>query len=96
MQSSIDLDTETLRRCLRLGGLETCLERAAAVLPLAKARRADQNFSTPPSSTAMKLLSRPLLAGCDRGRDDHPDPSNGPRRFHRRERAVAIAPHPGH
>ena len=37
MQSSIDLDTETLRRCLRLGGLETCLERAAAVLPLAKA-----------------------------------------------------------
>jgi hypothetical protein len=37
MQSSIDLDTETLRRCLRLGGLETSLERAAAVLPLVKA-----------------------------------------------------------
>jgi hypothetical protein len=37
MQSSIDLDTETLRRCLRLGGLETSLERAVAVLPLVKA-----------------------------------------------------------
>ena len=37
MTSTIDLDAETLRRCLRLGGLETSLERAAAVLPVAKA-----------------------------------------------------------
>jgi hypothetical protein len=35
-QASTDLDAETLRRCLRLGGLETSLERAAAVLPVVK------------------------------------------------------------
>ena len=36
MQSTIDLDAETLWRCLKLGGLETSLERAAAVLPVVK------------------------------------------------------------
>ena len=33
----IDLDAETLRRCLRLGGLEVDRERAEVVQPLAKA-----------------------------------------------------------
>jgi hypothetical protein len=36
-QAPIDLDAETLRRCLRLGGLAVDRDRAAAVLPLARA-----------------------------------------------------------
>ena len=32
--SAIELDAETLRRCLRLGGLEVSGERAVALLPV--------------------------------------------------------------
>jgi hypothetical protein len=32
-----DLDAETLRRCLRLGGLDVAVERAALLLPVAAA-----------------------------------------------------------
>lgn len=35
--SAIELDAETLRRCLRLGGLEVSAERAATLLPVAGA-----------------------------------------------------------
>jgi hypothetical protein len=35
--AAIDLDAETLRRCLRLGGLEVSGERAATLLPVAGA-----------------------------------------------------------
>jgi hypothetical protein len=31
--TAIELDAETLRRCLRIGGLEVSAERAAALLP---------------------------------------------------------------
>ena len=34
---AIDLDAETLRRCLRFGGLEVSVERAAALLPVVAA-----------------------------------------------------------
>jgi hypothetical protein len=35
--SAIELDAETLRRCLRLGGLEVSGERAATLLPVVSA-----------------------------------------------------------
>ena len=35
--AALDLDAETLRRCLRLGGLEVSGERAATLLPVAGA-----------------------------------------------------------
>jgi hypothetical protein len=35
--SVIELDAETLRRCLRLGGLEVSAERAATLLPVVSA-----------------------------------------------------------
>jgi len=35
--AAIELDAETLRRCLRLGGLELSAERAAALLPVVAA-----------------------------------------------------------
>jgi hypothetical protein len=35
--STIDLDAETLRRCLRLGGLDLSVERAATLLPVVAA-----------------------------------------------------------
>ncbi len=35
--SAVELDAETLRRCLRLGGLEVTGERAAALLPVVAA-----------------------------------------------------------
>ena len=35
--SAIELDAETLRRCLRLGGLEVSDERAATLLPVVSA-----------------------------------------------------------
>lgn len=34
---SIDLDAETLRRCLRFGGLEVAVERTPALLPVVAA-----------------------------------------------------------
>ena len=34
---AIDLDAETLRRCLRLGGLEISAARAAPLLPVVSA-----------------------------------------------------------
>jgi len=34
---AVELDAETLRRCLRLGGLEVSGERAAALLPVVAA-----------------------------------------------------------
>ena len=33
----VDLDAETLRRCLRFGGLEVSVERAAKLLPVVAA-----------------------------------------------------------
>jgi hypothetical protein len=30
----VDLDAETLRRCLRFGGLEVSVERASSLLPV--------------------------------------------------------------
>jgi hypothetical protein len=50
---SIDLDAETLRRCLRFGGLEVSVERAPALLPVVAAllagcdRLATLNLATP-------------------------------------------------
>ena len=35
--SPIDLDAETLRRCLRLGGLDISMERATTLLPVVAA-----------------------------------------------------------
>ena len=35
--SAIELDAETLRRCLRFGGLEVSDERAATLLPVVSA-----------------------------------------------------------
>ena len=35
--SAIELDAETLRRCLRLGGLDVSVERAATLLPVVSA-----------------------------------------------------------
>ena len=35
--SAIDLDAETLRHCLRLGGLDLSVERAATLLPVVAA-----------------------------------------------------------
>ncbi len=35
--SAIDLDAETLRHCLRLGGLDVSVERAAVLLPVVAA-----------------------------------------------------------
>jgi len=34
---AIDLDAETLRRCLRFGGLEVSVERARSLLPVVAA-----------------------------------------------------------
>jgi len=35
--SAIELDAETLRRCLRVGGLDVSVERAATLLPVVSA-----------------------------------------------------------
>ena len=35
--SAVELDAETLRHCLRLGGLEVSSERAATLLPVVSA-----------------------------------------------------------
>ena len=62
--SAIELDAETLRRCLRLGGLEVSGERAATLLPVVSALLAGCE-----RLAALDLASR---GGCgpERGRGD--------------------------
>jgi hypothetical protein len=61
---AIDLDAETLRRCLRFGGLDVTVERAAALLPMVAALLAgcDRLAALDPSC--------PGGCGPDGGRDD--------------------------
>ncbi len=61
---AIDLDAETLRRCLRLGGLDVSVERAAMLMPVVAALLA--------GCDRLAALDLPCAGGCgpDDGRGD--------------------------